>query len=214
VAEVDGGDREIENIRDTYFSGSGRWLPTGRGLELLDQRGHVGRLHITSHAYAPGFQFSGDRVVTPIDLADMALTADILLLTGCYLGAFGHDDSNEFFGIVRQLLVATGARAAVVSLDVVIPESPLIFSDVLVSALTGRAPDRPWTAPGEPLDVGDAVRWARLKMRELDVDAARRLLGLGPDEAPDKRPGPARREGWWSRWFVLGDPSCRLPAGS
>ncbi|MGH3567480.1 MAG: CHAT domain-containing protein [Pseudonocardia sp.] len=211
VAEVDGGDREIENIRNLYFRDTGHCLPTGRGLELLDQRGHVGLLHITSHAFGPGFQFTGGRVVTPIDLTDMALTADILLLTGCHLGSFQHDDGNEFFGIVRQLLVATGARAALVARDWVIEDSPQIFSDLVVSALTARAPNRPWAAPPSPMNVAEAVRWARLQMRELNVDDARQLLHLGSDEVPDRRPGPAR-DSWWSPWFVLGDPSCRLPA--
>lgn len=208
VAEVEGGDREIENIRDTYFPDTGNCLTTGRGLELLKQQGHVSLLHVTCHAFGPGFLFTGGRVVTPIDLAAMELTADVLLLTGCHLGSFQHDDGNEFFGIVRQLLVATAARAAVVAIDVVLEESPTVFSDLVVSALTGRAPGRPWTAPTAPMDVGDAVRWARLRMRELDIEDARRLLG----QPEDKWPGP-HRQAWWGPWFVVGDPAARLRTG-
>lgn len=183
-------DAEIENVRASYFPRTGRCLFTGDGHRVVDERGHVGLLHVASHAYASGLVF-GERTITPIALAEMSLTADILLLTGCYLGAFDRADRNEFAGIVRQLLIATGAGAAVLSPEPVPQEAGNIFADVVVSALTGRAPDKDWAPPPEPMTVGQAVSWARLRMREM-----RR----------------ARKDLWWSPWFVVGDPATRLRA--
>ena len=197
-------DMEVQNVRDSYFPETGRYLITGHSHELLDERGHVSLLHVASHAVAAGFAFTG-RTVTPIDLADMQLTADVLLLTGCYLGAFGDDESNEFIGIVRQLLISTGARAAVVSLAPVVDAAGPLFSDLVVSALTGQAPHRPWTLPAGPMNVGDAVRWARLRMRDLAPEAAR---WLHRDVVGS--PEPKDASSWWAPWFVVGDPKARL----
>jgi CHAT domain-containing protein len=183
-------DQEVENIQASYFPRTGRCLLTGDGHRLVEETGHVGLLHVASHAYATGLAF-GERTITPIMLAGMTLTADVLLLTGCFLGAFGRADRNEFVGIVRQLLITTGAGAAVVSAERVPQEAGNVLSDLVVSGLTGRAPGKQWAPPAEPLAVGPAVSWARLRMREM-----RR----------------ARKDLWWSPWFVVGDPSTRLRA--
>ena len=183
-------DAEIENVRASYFPQTGNCLHTGSGHLLVEETGHVGLLHVASHAYAAGLVF-GERTITPITLAEISLTADVLLLTGCYLGAFDRADRNEFVGIVRQLLLATGAGAAVLSPEPVPQQAGNVFADLVVSALTGRAPGKPWEGPPEPMTVGSAVAWARLRMREM-----RR----------------ARKDLWWSPWFMVGDPATRLPA--
>ena len=106
---------------------------------------------------------------------------------------------------MRQLLISTGARAAVVSLAPVVDAAGPLFSDLVVSALTGQAPHRPWTLPAGPMNVGDAVRWARLRMRDLTPEAARwlhrDLVGS---------PEPEDASSWWAPWFVVGDPKARL----
>lgn len=198
-------DLEIENVRDNYFPDTGRCLSTGHSHELLTERGHVSLLHVASHASAAGFAFTR-RTVTPIDLADLGLTADILLLTGCHLGAFGDNESNEFIGVVRQLLIATRARAAVVSLAPVVDAAGPHFSELVVSALTGQVPNRPWTLPAGPMNVGDAVRWARVQMRDLAPDSATWLLRdlVSSPEPQDYA------SSWWEPWFVVGDPKARL----
>lgn len=203
IADESGTSAAAETgfIRDRYFPRTGRTVTTRDGRDLTGIHGRVGLLHIGTHAYAGGLTF-GDRSVTPIDLAGMDLAADLLLLTGCYMGAFAHDDNNEFFGIVRQLLVATGARAAVVSAERIPDKAPVRFADLLVAALTGSSAGRPWGAIA-PMPVGEAVRWARLMMRELGRaaldDPAERAYWL-----------PARRLPSWSPWFVVGDPGARL----
>lgn len=201
-------DQEIENVRAGYFPTTGRCLPTGDGHRMVDETGHVGLLHVASHALVAGFAF-GPRTVTPIALAGMTLTADILLLTGCYLGAFGRADNNELVGVARQLLIATGARAAVVSLALVPQAAGNVFSDLVASALTGQAPGKPWVAPAEPLAIGAAVAWARQTMRGMTKQHARLLLGdlAGRNDNP-------RRDPWWTPWFVVGDPTTRLGAAS
>ena len=67
-------DMVVQNVRDSYFPETGRYLTTGHSHELLDECGHVSLLHVASHAVAAGFAFTG-RTVTPIDLADMATGA-------------------------------------------------------------------------------------------------------------------------------------------
>lgn len=197
-------DMEIENVRATYFPETGRCLPTGHGHRMVAETGHVGLLHVASHALVSGFEF-GARTVTPMDLADMTLTADILLLTGCFLGAFGRADNNEFVSVARQLLIATGARAAVVSIAPVPQAAGNIFSDLVASALTARAPGKPWEAPAGPMAVGPAVAWARRTMRGMTKRHAALLLG---DLAlPGDNP---RRDPWWTPWFVVGDPTTRI----
>lgn len=204
-------DLEIENVRDNYFPGSGRCLPTGHSHQLLAERGHVSLLHIASHALAVGFELAG-RTVTPIDLAGLELTADILLLTGCHLGAFGDDENNEFFGVVRQLLIATAARAAVVSLAPVPDAAGPLFAELVVSAMTRQARNRPWPLPEAALNVGDAVRWARLQMRELTHRDARRLRqdASRPDRGAAISGTNTLDPSWWASWFVVGDPKARL----
>ena len=183
-------DEEVETVRASYFPDTGRCLLTGSGHELVDESGHFGLLHVACHAYAAGLMF-GARTITPIALADMALIADVLLLTGCYLGAFDRSDRNEYVGIVRQLLIATGAGAAVISMEPVPQRAGNVFSDLLVSALTGTAHGKPWTAPPGPLAVGPALSWTRMRMREMRG---------------------ARKDPWWQPWFVVGDPATRLRA--
>ncbi|MGH3693800.1 MAG: CHAT domain-containing protein [Pseudonocardiaceae bacterium] len=198
-------DYEIENIRRNYFATDGQTFPTGEGSLLLVETGHVELLHLACHATVAGLVIGG-RSITPIDLADLNLSAEILLLTGCNTGAFGHDENTEFFGIVRQLLVATRAKAAIVSRHPIFDPSGPLFSDLVVAALTHHAPARPWPLPDHRLPVGQAVRWARSTMRRLSKDDAHAVL-------PDVSVRP-RSLVWWSPWFVVGDPSARIrPSG-
>jgi hypothetical protein len=198
-------DWEVENIRASYFDLSGRAWLTGEADALLEAEGHVGLLHLACHARVGGLMFT-NRIVTPMDLADMRLSADVLLLTGCETAAFGHDESNEFFGIVRQLLVGTQAKAAVASMWSVVDDSGPLFCDLVVSALTGRAFGRPWTLPSGPCGIGDAVRWARIQMRQLTEGEAQPFV---PNKRVEPVPGDVE---WWSPWCVIGDPKAGLEA--
>jgi hypothetical protein len=196
-------DWEVENVRASYFDVSGRSWLTGETHRLLDANAHVELLHLACHASVAGLMFT-NRIVTPMDLADMRLSADILLLTGCETAAFAHDESNEFFGIVRQLLVSTRAKAAVVSLRPVVDDSGPLFCELVVSALTGRAIDRPWTITSGPRAIGDAVRWARMQMRQLTEDEAQPFV---PNKRVEPTPGDPD---WWSPWCLVGDPKAAM----
>ncbi|GEM_PF-7112853 len=200
-------DWEVQNICRTYFGESGRCLVTGQADRFLEQEGHVGLLHLACHAGVGGLVFSGG-IVTPIDLANMQLTADILLLTACNAGAFAHDENNEFFGIVRQLIVSAEAKAAVVSLKVVSDSAAPLFADLIVSALRHEGTARPWSLPTAPLSIGAAVQWARRQMRHMTGAQARPLV---PDEMVEPSPDDPD---WWSPWFLVGDPRARMGVAS
>jgi tetratricopeptide (TPR) repeat protein len=212
VADDRGGklklvDWEVQNILGSYFRENGRCLTTGQGWQLLTCKGHVDLLHLACHAAVAGLDISR-RILTPADLADMELSAEILLLTGCDTGAFAHDENNECFGVVRQLLVATRAKAAIISFKDIPDAAGPLFSDLLVSALTQQAPDRPWEAPPTRLSVGEAVRWARARMRRLTTTEVQPLL-------PGKEMYPTpEHPAWWSPWFVVGNPKTRIGANS
>jgi tetratricopeptide (TPR) repeat protein len=200
-------DDEVRAIAQTYFaadSGSG-FLTTADCHQLLEQGCRVRLLHLACHARRNGLLLSGDGTwVTPVDLAGRGLRADILLLTGCSAGDFSGRDNNEFFGVVRQLLIAARSRAAVVSVAPVPDHAAPIFADFVVSALTGHNPGRPWAVPDRPLAVGPAVAWARRALAERNMDDVAALI-REPD-API-RPWDPR---WWAPWFVVGDPRAAL----
>jgi hypothetical protein len=137
-------------------------------------------------------------------LVDLNFSATILLITGCHVGVFGAWESNEFLGVVRQLLVATRAKAAVVSLTAVVDAAAPLFSDILVSALTCIDARRPWPLPPRRLPVGEAVEWARNCMRKLGAD------DLTPCALDDDLTFVEPEPKWWSSWFVVGDPSVEI----
>ncbi|MEU9075433.1 CHAT domain-containing protein [Kitasatospora sp. NPDC048538] len=202
-------DREVEITRRDFFSdepGSACFV-TAHCEQFLTGGCDVGLLHLACHAEPHGLLLSLDGTWTrPTDLLSVPgrrFGADVVLLTGCSTGDFSQRENNEFLGVVRQLIVATGARAAVVSLAPVPDEAGLLFADLFVSALCGTGPNRPWPAPDRPLTVGPAVAWAqqtmRRRVRERDVEA----LIPGSDEAYPTDPA------WWSPWFVVGDPKAK-----
>ncbi|MFC6084125.1 CHAT domain-containing protein [Sphaerisporangium aureirubrum] len=187
-------DREVTQIALTYFSGeaaaSANHFPTAESGAFLTLRRSVKVLHLASHANRGGLHLR--RTVTPVDLLDLGVRADIILLTGCDAGDFSADNTNEFLGIVRQLLIVTHARAAIVSLSAVLEASAPTVSGLIIAALTGATPLAPVDPSPGPLAVGPALRWARQQCRELlegstDTDVA-----------------------WWSPWFVIGDPQAGL----
>jgi len=184
-------DEEVRLVRERHFPDS-EILESGRSNALLSRRGHVGLLHIACHASREGLLLAGGRVVQAHELARLELSADVLLLAGCDLGRFDFDETNRFDGIVRELLVATGARAAVVSAARVKDELGLTFSLAVAEALTGSA-SRPM---GTSMSVGAAVTWARAKIRS-QVTAA--TQPSGDPSLP---------------WFVIGDPAARLTPAS
>ena len=110
---------------------------------------------------------------------------------------------NRFDGVVRELLVATGAKAAVVSSARVRDEIARVFSELVVRALvggsstSGQAP----SAIGRAT-VGEAVRRAR---RELAAAPGAGVARFIPN-AGGELSGPD----WSLPWYVIGDPEARL----
>ena len=200
-------DGEVETIARSYFAtdlGSG-FLTTADCHQLLERGCSVRLLHLACHAGRNGLLLSRDGTwVTPVDLVGRGLRADILLLTGCSAGDFSGQDNNEFLGVVRQLIIATGAQTAIVSVAPVLDDAAPVFANLVVSALTARNPGRPWSVPAHPLTVGQAVAWAR---RELRQRSRSDVLPLIPDPNASPRPWDPS---WWTPWFVVGDPSATL----
>jgi len=200
-------DGEVEAIARSYFaadSGSG-FLTTAECHQFLERGCCVHLLHLACHADRNGLLLSRDGTwVTPVDLVGRGLRAGILLLTGCSAGDFSGQDNNEFLGVVRQLIIATGSRAAIVSVAPVPDIAAPVFADLVVSALTGRNPGRPWPVPAHPLAVGQAVAWARRALRQRSRTDVAPLI---PDPNAFPRPWDPR---WWSPWFVIGDPRATL----
>jgi tetratricopeptide (TPR) repeat protein len=200
-------DGEVEAIARSYFAadpGSG-FLTTADCHQLLEQGCRVHLLHLACHADRNGLLLSRDGTwVTPVDLVGRGLRAGILLLTGCSAGDFSGQDNNEFLGVVRQLIIATGSRAAIVSVAPVPDNAAPVFADLVLSALTGRNPGRRWSVPAHPLAVGQAVAWARQALRERSRTDVAPLIP-GPDAFP--RPWDPK---WWTPWFVVGDPNALL----
>ncbi|WP_406399166.1 CHAT domain-containing protein [Streptomyces sp. NBC_00879] len=199
-------DQEVEAIGRNHFADEpgSRFLVTAYCGEFLERGCSASLLHLACHAEPHGLLLSRDGTWTrPTDLLNApgrSFGADILLLTGCSAGDFSGEESNEFLGVVRQLIVVTGARAAVVSVAPVPDAAGVLFADLFVSALNGEGPDRPWRTPDRPLAVGPAVAWARQTMRRrLRVDDVNALIA-GCDH-----PRPTHAS-WWSPWFVVGDP--------
>jgi tetratricopeptide (TPR) repeat protein len=200
-------DDEVTAIARTYFAtdpGSG-FLVTAECHRLFEQSRRVRLLHLACHARRNGLLLSRDGTwMTPVDLAGHALEADILLMTGCHAGDFSEQDNNEFFGVVRQLLIGTGARAAIVSVAPVLDHAAAVFADFVVSALTGHNPGRPWAVPARPLAVGPAVAWARRALAERSRSDVAPLIR---NQDSSIRPWDPR---WWAPWFVVGDPRAAL----
>jgi hypothetical protein len=228
---IPGVDIEVTNIARDYFSASGEraYLTTTTCHRFFSERRAVRILHLACHAGRAGLLLSTDGVwTTPIDLIRLETRAHVLLLTGCNAGNISDRDNNEFLGIVRQLLHVTQARAAIVSRAPVPDAAGVIFSDLVISAMTGQNPGRPWSLPFAPLTVGEAVKWARERMQYLQPANVRSLLrGLEHEIRPAhlrwwRQPGqssrhlglehevrPARPE-WWALWLIIGDPRVRI----
>ncbi|WP_411147315.1 CHAT domain-containing protein [Streptomyces sp. A30] len=204
-------DGEVEAIKRNYFSEDSKstCLATADCLRFLETGCNTSLLHLACHAERHGLLLSENGVwTTPTDLLNRAgrtFGADILLLTGCYAGDFSREEDNEFIGILRQLIVITGARAAVVSVAPVVDPAGPLFADMLLSALTGARLDRPWQTPERPLALGPAVTWARETMSGLNpVPEGVKSLIPGCERPTPWHPA------WWSPWFVIGDPSATL----
>ncbi|MCX4826838.1 CHAT domain-containing protein [Streptomyces sp. NBC_01142] len=206
-------DQEVKATRRNHFAdeaGSGCLVTADCG-RFLERGCSAGLLHLACHAEPHGLLLSCDGTWTrPTDLLNVpgrTFGADILLLTGCSAGDFSGEENNEFLGVVRQLIVVTGARAAVASVAPVPDAAGVLFADLFVSALNGKSPDRPWRTPGHPLAVGPALAWARQTMRtRLRVEDVKAVV------AGCEHPRPARST-WWSPWFVVGDPRATTSGG-
>lgn len=199
LAQLRWPDIEVGRIARDYFPESGEVFGTTSEEPLESHSGRRQILHLSCHATALGVYLGGSWM-TAVDLAKANLEAAIIVLSGCRGGAFSRGDDNEFTGIVRQLMIATRAKAAVVSAANVPDPASLVFCELLVSGLTGRNPDRPWPTPDRRLGVGEAVEWARERMRAMTPAQAEELV-------PDRRfMNDPRGSSWWSPWFVVGDP--------
>jgi tetratricopeptide (TPR) repeat protein len=205
-------DRTVEQIATNYFSCGvdSAYLTTKECGALLNQTGRVGLLHLACHAEPSGLLLSEDGTwTTPVSLLGMSLRADILLLMACRAGDLSRREAsefpgkNEFLGIVRQLLIVCQARAAVISVAAVPEAAGVVFSELLVSALTGRNDGRPWPIPDRPLSAGESVRWARYQLSELGPEHVEPLVPAGALLRPE-------HPSWWAPWFLLGDPRARL----
>ncbi|MCT9113054.1 CHAT domain-containing protein [Streptomyces mirabilis] len=203
-------DQEVEATWRGYFADEpgADFLTTAYCDRFLERGCSTGLLHLACHAEPHGLLLSRDGTWTrPTDLLNVpgrTFGADILLLTGCSAGNFSGEENNEFLGVVRQLIVVTGARAAVVSMARIPDEAGVLFADLFVSALNGRSPDRPWRTLARPLAVGPAVAWARQTMRSrLRVEDVKTLI------AGCEHPRPAHST-WWVPWFVVGDPKASM----
>ncbi|MFB4285511.1 CHAT domain-containing protein [Nonomuraea sp. MTCD27] len=195
LSYLPGVDREVTMIAQQHFGDDrGSCLTSADSDTFLGLRRSVELLHVASHANRHGLHLS--TTVTPVDLLDLKIRADILLLTGCEAGDFAGEDTNEFLGIVRQLLIVTHARAAIVSIAAVSEKAAPTFSDLVVAALLGHAPAAPVAQPARSLAVGAATRWARQELRRMVTSTT------------GSRADPL----WWSPWFVVGDPAAVLTA--
>ncbi|MBO3747474.1 CHAT domain-containing protein [Streptosporangiaceae bacterium NEAU-GS5] len=196
LARLPGVDREVTQVAERYFRGAdvdGRpnLITSAEADAFLGLTCRVRLLHVACHANRNGLQLA--RTVTPVDLLDLGVRADVVLLTGCDTGDFAADDANDFLGIVRQLMIATEARAVIASVTPVREAAGLAFSDLVVAALTGQTASTSGATPPKPLPVGEAVRWAR-RLREHYTSR------ISTD-------GESRSFPMWSPWFVIGDPA-------
>jgi hypothetical protein len=202
-----GADDLVRRLAREHFGKSGpdECLTTTDCDRLFELRRRVSVLHLACHAGRGGLLLSGDgRWTTPLDLARVGVRADVLLLTACNTGSFATDENNEFLGVVRQLMIVTEARAAVVSAVPVSTGAALLLADLLLCALTGSVPaGRPWTAIERALPLGRAIAWARARMAEMSVDEVRGFIGTAGVS-------PLIHESWWRPWFVVGDPSVKI----
>jgi CHAT domain-containing protein len=195
-------EEEVVNVCRRHFAdATGRALATIDRETLLALDPKVGLLHLACHADRNGVLVgSPGKWVSLAELSGLRLQADILLLTGCHAGLLLFDDSSEFSGVVRELLVATGARTAVVSRAAVPETAGPIFADLFVTAITTRG-DNASRGPSHPLAVAEAVSWASRSMRELPKSSLQSLLRPPVGIVLPSRPA------WWSPWLVIGDPA-------
>ncbi|MBK6317843.1 MAG: CHAT domain-containing protein [Dehalococcoidia bacterium] len=171
----------------------------------------------------------------------LKVRCDLLVLTGCSTGRLEDDEAgtNEFSGVVRQLMAATGARSAVVSRDPVVDAAGVVFADGLFAALTGttswgKSPS--WTLRGEEsaegrliegeplfnpphaLPLAEAVAWVRDSMEGFTGPMVENVVKELPARGRAVRAVDGRRASravrpdasWYQPWFVFGDPDLRL----
>ncbi|GGV02712.1 hypothetical protein GCM10010211_82530 [Streptomyces albospinus] len=206
-------DQEVKATKRNHFADepAADCLTTADCGRFLERGCSASLLHLACHAEPHGLLLSCDGIWTrPIDLLNTpgrTFGADILLLTGCSAGDFSREENNEFLGVVRQLIMVTGARAAVASVAPVPDPAGVLFADLFVSALNGKSPNRPWPTPSRPHAVAQAVAWAQQTMRRrLRAEDAKTLItGYNNPQPAD----PA----WWSPWFVVGDPKATTSGG-
>lgn len=213
---------EVTRTGERYFSKSRTF--TGRAArDFASFHAGCSLLHFACHATRDGLLLGPDDddksnwlVTTEADL--IRVRAPVLLFTGCEVGLFTNSSgSNDFYGIVRSIMGATNAKAAIVSVDQVFDIAGPVFADLVVAALTGVEPALGWglvSTPRGPMPVGLAVQAARLRMMsfkdsEVDGNLGGGLgrLRLQPEDAKK-----LAAYGWrWARpWYVLGDPTATL----
>jgi tetratricopeptide (TPR) repeat protein len=221
---IPGVDFEIRHVRERYFTR----LPamaflTSDAREFLTTKTSTRLLHLACHASRYGLRLSTDsRWITPVDLIDLGIRADVVVCTGCSVGGFTDEETNEFMGIIRQLIAVTHARAAVVSMDPVPDAAGIVFADLFFAELTGSAPacGRLHNRPDRPRSVGEAVAEGRTRMATLGKHDVEQLLRVLPqfqsairDDQSDQPllvaldPGDSS---WREPWVVVGDPKASL----
>jgi len=219
---IPGATFEVNYVAARYFDNSAEVHSAVTCDDLEALTGTVRLAHIASHASPRGLRLGADEDdptswAVPSMLERISLHADILLLTGCAIGlTVMNSTTNDFDGVVRALLAATGARAVVLSVDPVSDAAGLILTDLVTAALTGRTPGVGWGAvpvPKSSLSVGPALQAARLRLLGLaknDLEAAEPTLAaqLRALSSTGSLPTPEWR--WGRPWYLLGDPSAAL----
>ena len=206
---------EIESVAGRYFNDPivEHQFVGERATELLTSNVTVELIHIACHGTPFGLELGTDYTLPP-DLELLGVSAEIVLLTSCQSAAGPNGaSSSDFSDVVRSLLGATGAKAAIVSADRVSEVAGFFFADLVVAALTGKEPSLGWNdgvAPAGPQCVGDAVMLARGRLATL-ADERRDLTSMAPSWARHEDLQVTRD--WFRGWFVLGDPAVVLPLG-
>jgi tetratricopeptide (TPR) repeat protein len=228
--DLPGVDREVADTAQRYFRNRrppGEYFLTDRSDQFFTFQATAGVLHLACHAGPGGLWLRhGSGPTTPMELLRCQIKADIVVCTGCSAGRFLPEATNEFLGVIRQLLTVTGARVVVLSLDPVPDVEGVVFTDLLFGALTGQRPALSWgeDEPVGALSVGEALRLTRARMEHLttgellpflqDLAVASnhvRDLGAGAHKPPTLDSAGLM---WRDPWFVIGRPNVRLNEAS
>ncbi|MBK9610695.1 CHAT domain-containing protein [Candidatus Amarobacter glycogenicus] len=126
---IPGVEVEVRQCHSYYFPAPPDPFTGDRAKEILTCEESARVVHLACHASPHGLLLGyreGDGWCTPTDFMQLKVRCDLLVLTGCSTGRLEDDEAgtNEFSGVVRQLMAATGARSAVVSRDPVVATQP------------------------------------------------------------------------------------------